>query len=77
MPDTQVEPRTRAERRHPEQLGLLDYDGAAALLACTPRMVRKLAETRQIESVKVGTLVRFEPAAIDRYIEAHRRPAVS
>jgi excisionase family DNA binding protein len=56
---------------------LLDYDGAALLLGCTPRMVRKLVETRQLDSVKVGRLVRVEPEAITRYIERHRRPAVT
>jgi excisionase family DNA binding protein len=56
--------------------GLLDYEQAAPFLGCTPRMVRKLVELRQLESVKVGRLVRIEPAAIDRYIEAHRRPAI-
>lgn len=57
-------------------LGLLDYEGAASILNCTPRMVRKLVETRQIESVKVGRLPRIEPAALGRYIDAHRREAV-
>jgi excisionase family DNA binding protein len=56
---------------------LLDYEGAADLLFCTPRLVRKLAETRQIDSVKVGRLVRIEPEAIERYKDAHRRKAVS
>jgi excisionase family DNA binding protein len=55
---------------------LLDYETAAPLLRCSPRMVRKLVETRQIESVKVGALVRIEPDAITRYIERNRRPAV-
>jgi hypothetical protein len=39
-------------------------------------MVRKLVETRQLESIKVGTLVRIEPGAIRRYIEANRRAAL-
>ena len=56
--------------------GLLDWDAAAHLLSCTPRLVRKLVETRQLDSVKVGSLVRIEPAAISRYIEANRRSAV-
>ena len=56
---------------------LLDYDQAAPILCCTPRLVRKLTETRQLDSVKVGRLVRIEPEAIDRYIESHRRKAVS
>ena len=50
---------------------------ADEILRCTPRMVRKLTETRQVDSVKVGTLVRYERAALDRYIAAHRRPAAS
>jgi excisionase family DNA binding protein len=62
---------------HSETLppALLDYDTAAAILGCSPRMVRKLVETRQLDSVKVGRLVRVEPDALDRYIERHRRPA--
>jgi excisionase family DNA binding protein len=54
---------------------LLDWQSAAALLGCTPRMVRKLVEFRELESVKVGRLVRIEPAAVARYIARHRRPA--
>ncbi len=56
---------------------LLTYDEAAERMGCTPRLVRKLVETRQVDSVKVGRLVRVEPDAIARYIEAHRRKAVS
>ena len=56
---------------------LLDYPQAAPILHCTERMVRKLVESRQLDSVKVGRLVRIEPEAIGRYIEAHRRKAVS
>lgn len=55
---------------------LLDYEQAAEEMGCTPRLVRKLAETRQIDSVKVGRLVRIEPEAIERYKDAHRRLAV-
>ncbi len=54
----------------------MDWDGAAEALGCKPRMVRRLVELRQIDHVKIGRLVRFEPAAIDRYIDAHRRRAV-
>lgn len=56
---------------------LLDYPQAAPILRCTERMVRKLVETRQLDSVKVGRLVRIEPDAIARYIDVHRRKAVS
>jgi excisionase family DNA binding protein len=56
---------------------LLDYDGVAEQLRCTPRFARKLVETRQLDSIKVGRLVRVERAAIARYIDAHRRMAKS
>jgi excisionase family DNA binding protein len=56
---------------------LLNYDEAAEVLGCTPRLVRKFVETRQIDFVKVGRLVRIEPGAIERYKDAHRRVAVS
>jgi excisionase family DNA binding protein len=55
---------------------LMTYADAALVLGCTPRTVRKLVETRQLDSIKVASLVRIESAAIDRYIDAHRRPAV-
>lgn len=56
-------------------LALLDYEQSAVTLGCTPRLVRKLVETRQLDSVKVGRLVRIEPAAVARYIDRHRRKA--
>jgi excisionase family DNA binding protein len=72
-------PRDQAEHALPGQAkrpdSLLDYEEAAAILCCTPRLVRKLVETRKLESVKVASLVRIELAAIGRYIEANRRPA--
>ena len=55
---------------------LLDYEQTAPILGCTERMVRKLVETRQLDSVTVGRLVRIEPDAIERYKDAHRRKAV-
>jgi excisionase family DNA binding protein len=66
-------PGNREERRHPEALH--DYESAAPVLRCSARMVRKLVETRQLASVKVGTLVRIEPEAISDYIERNRRDA--
>jgi excisionase family DNA binding protein len=54
---------------------LLTYEQVAEVLNCTPRLVRKLVETRQLESVKVARLVRIEPAACERFIESHRRKA--
>jgi excisionase family DNA binding protein len=55
--------------------GLLDCEEAAAILHCTPRFIRKLVDTRQIDSIKVGRLVRIERAAVDQYVERNRRPA--
>lgn len=63
------------ERSEPLQ-ALLDYETAALLLKCSPRLVRKLVESRRLASVKVGRLVRIEPEAIERYVEANRREAV-
>jgi excisionase family DNA binding protein len=60
---------------HDTTPALLDYADAAPILKCSERMVRKLVESRQIESVKVGKLVRLEPAALAAYIARNRRPA--
>ena len=72
-------PRAQGEQTLPGQAkrpeALLDYEEAAAILCCTPRLVRKLGETRRLESVKVASLVRIELAAIQRYIDSNRRPA--
>ena len=59
----------------PEIQPLLDYEATAALLGVTPRLARKLVETRQLASVRVGRLVRVEPEAISEYIERRRRDA--
>jgi excisionase family DNA binding protein len=48
--------------------GLLTGDQVAGLLKTTPRFVRRLVAERRIEYVKVGRLVRFAPAAVERYI---------
>ena len=55
-PSGTTTPRDRRERRHADRL--LDYELASIELRCSERMVRKLVETRQLESVKVGRLVR-------------------
>lgn len=61
----------------PGAVALLDYEAAGRLLGCSPRLVRKLVERRQLASVKVGALVRIEPAAVEEYIEHRRRPAAT
>jgi excisionase family DNA binding protein len=55
---------------------LLDYEMVGAILKCSPRMVRKLVDTRRLASVKVGALVRIEPQAIDDFIAENRREAM-
>jgi len=55
---------------------LLEDTAVAEYLACTPRFVRKLWETRQLAGVKVGRLVRFRKEDLDAFIEAHRVEAV-
>ena len=44
----------------------------AERLRSTVRFVRRLVAERRIEYVKVGRLVRFEPAVVDAYIERNR-----
>ncbi|MEU8265294.1 helix-turn-helix domain-containing protein [Micromonospora sp. NPDC048999] len=51
---------------------LLTAGEVAARLRATPRFVRRLVAERRIAYVKVGRLVRFEPAAVAAYIEANR-----
>jgi excisionase family DNA binding protein len=47
-------------------------EDVARRLRSTTRFVRRLVAERRIEYVKVGRLVRFEPAAVAAYIEANR-----
>lgn len=75
--DTSHSGRSPQSEKQRNSDALLDYEGAATPLNCSPRMVRKLVETRQIDFVRVGKLVRIEPAAIARYIERRRVEAVS
>lgn len=57
------------------EVRLMTYEQAAEYLVVTPRLVRKLVEARCLDSVKIGALVRLEVAALDRYIDDHRRKA--
>jgi excisionase family DNA binding protein len=54
---------------------LLTRTDVAALLNCSNRLVRKLTDTRQLGTVKVGALVRYEEGEVQRYIESCRRPS--
>lgn len=59
----------------PDPECLLDVPAAAERLGVTQRWVRRAVAERRISFVKVGRNVRFEPEAINRYIERQRRPA--
>lgn len=49
---------------------LYDGDAAAEYLHVSPRMVRRLTESRRLAYVKVGRHVRFRQADLDSYIAA-------
>jgi len=55
---------------------LLTMRQAAEQLGTTERHVRKLWATRRLPAIKVGALVRFDPADLDRWIDAHRVEAI-
>ena len=50
---------------------LLRPEAVAALLACSPKTVYAWAAGGQLPSVRLGRLVRFKPADVRRFIEAH------
>ena len=56
---------------------LLTLPEAAEYLNISPRLARKLVETRALPSVKVGRLVRIAPSALDNYLTANTRGAAS
>jgi excisionase family DNA binding protein len=53
---------------------LMDVEAVAKMLAVGVRYVYGLVATKQIEFVKLGHYVRFEPAAVLRYIAERRQP---
>lgn len=46
----------------------LTYAEAAMMLNISHRTVRKLAASRQIRAVKIGSCVRIPPAEMDRFL---------
>ena len=59
------------ERRSNVTSPLLSIDEVAQMLGVNVRHVRRLVFERRIPYVKWGHLLRFEPTAIDRFIEEH------
>ncbi len=56
-------------RPHASQGPLLDVDELAERLNISVRHVRRLVAERRVPYLKVGHLVRFEPAAIDAWLQ--------
>lgn len=54
---------------------LIDVNELAHRLGTTERHIRRLVFERRIPYVKVGRLVRFEPRAIERWLDEQRRHA--
>ena len=56
---------------------LVDIIWVAERLGVGVRYVRRLVAERRIAFVKLGGYVRFEPPAVQRFIEERRRPPSS
>jgi excisionase family DNA binding protein len=52
---------------------LIDLPAVALRLGVNERHIRRLVAERRIPYIKWGHLLRFEPAAIDEWLEEHRR----
>ena len=55
---------------------LLDANAVAEALGTTRRHVQRLVAERRIPFVKVGRFVRFDPAALDVWLDTQRVDAV-
>jgi excisionase family DNA binding protein len=53
-------------------MALLTLSEAATRLGTTERHLRDLWSRREIPAIKIGRLIRFDPADLDKYIESHR-----
>ena len=58
-------------------MSLLDIKEAAERLGTTERHMRALIANRKIAYIKVGRLIRFDPSALDEWIEAQTIMAVT
>ena len=54
---------------------LLDIDAVAEQLSTSVRHLRRLVQERRIPVVRVGRLIRFDPVAIDAWLDEHRSSA--
>ena len=58
-----------------DDMKLLTPSQVAALLGVSRPMIYKLMKAKELDIVRVGTSPRFEPQAIQDYIERQRKPA--
>jgi excisionase family DNA binding protein len=76
-------PATRRRLHHGEELevtrseaaaarNLMDIGGVAERLSVRVRYVRRLVAERRIPYIKLGHLLRFDPAQIDEWLERSR-----
>ncbi len=63
---------TTAPRPRSTRPGLLDIIDLASRLGVTERFIRRLIHERRIPYYKVGHLVRFDAADIDRWLALNR-----
>jgi excisionase family DNA binding protein len=52
--------------------GLVDLQGAGAVLGVPPRLVRELWQRRELAGIKIGRRVRFSREDLDDYVRRHR-----
>ena len=57
---------------NPQLPHLLDIAGLAEHLGVEVRHVRRLVHERRVPYIKWGHLLRFDPAEIEAWLEAHR-----
>jgi excisionase family DNA binding protein len=61
--------------RPPKRGRLLDVEGVAEELSTSVRHIRRLVHERRIPVVRVGRLIRFDPADIEVWLDEHRTSA--
>jgi excisionase family DNA binding protein len=66
---------TRTGPAPAERRPLVDIHGIAEYLGDSERHVRRLVAEQRIPYLKVGRLLRFDCDEVDRWLDAHRRPA--
>jgi excisionase family DNA binding protein len=54
---------------------LLDVEAVATLLRIKSCTVRRLANDRQLVPVRVGRLLRFDPADVQKFIDSAKAPS--